>query len=126
MSELICPFLPRESWYDEFEGPCAVMKGDYCKVYQQLTERDNRIVKPEAERDRLREALKEIVMLSTVDQVCNNCRHCQKLRYMDWCAWYCNAIDDSSTQVCKRFELADMHNSDVHTIARKVSKGAGE
>ena len=124
MSELICPFLPRESWYDEFEGPCAVMKGDYCKVYQQLTERDNRIVKLEAERDRLREALKEIVMLSTVDQVCNNCRHCQKLRNMDWCAWYCNAVDDSSTQGCRKFEMADFHNSDVHTIARKALKGA--
>lgn len=83
-----------------------------------------RIAELEAERDRLREALKEIVMLSTVDQVCNNCRHCQKLRNMDWCAWYCNAVDDSSTQGCRKFEMADFHNSDVHTIARKALKGA--
>lgn len=83
-----------------------------------------RIAELEAERDRLREALKEIVMLSTVDQVCNNCRHCQKLRNMDWCAWYCNAVDDSSTQGCRKFEMAGFHNSDVHTIARKALKGA--
>lgn len=83
-----------------------------------------RIAELEAELDRLREALKEIVMLSTVDQVCNNCRHCQKLRNMDWCAWYCNAVDDSSTQGCRKFEMADFHNSDVHTIARKALKGA--
>lgn len=63
MSELICPFLPRENWYDEFEGPCAVMKGDYCKVYQQLAERDNRIAKLEAERDHFRDVAEKLVWL---------------------------------------------------------------
>lgn len=63
MSELICPFLPRESWYDEFEGPCVVMKGDYCKVYQQLVERDNRIAELEAERDHFREVAEKLVWL---------------------------------------------------------------
>ena len=91
-----------------------------------MEQQASRIAELEAERDRLREALKEIVMLSTVDQVCNNCRHCQKLRNMDWCAWYCNAVDDSSTQGCRKFEMAGFHNSDVHTIARKALKGAGE
>ena len=62
MSELMCPFLPRDSWHNEFEGPCVVVvgKGDHCEVYQQLAERDNRIAGLEAERDRLREALRKI------------------------------------------------------------------
>lgn len=77
-----------------------------------------------AECDQLRRALKKIVMLSAVDQVCNNCRHCQKLRHMDWCAWYCNAVDDSSTQGCRKFEMAGFRNSDVHTIAREALKGS--
>lgn len=60
MSELMCPFLPWDSRHNEFEGPCVVVKGDHCEVYQQLAERDNRIAELEAERDRLREALRKI------------------------------------------------------------------
>lgn len=105
---------------------CHDCEKTFSEVGAQIMKQAARIAGMEAERDRLREALKEIVMLSTVDQVCNNCRHCQKLRNMDWCAWYCNAVDDSSTQGCRKFEMAGFHNSDVHTIARKALKGAGE
>ena len=103
---------------------CHDCKRTFSERDAKIMKQAARIAELEAELDRLREALKEIVMLSTVDQVCNNCRHCQKLRNMDWCAWYCNAVDDSSTQGCRKFEMAGFHNSDVHTIARKALKGA--
>lgn len=54
MSELMCPFLPRDSWHNEFEGPCVVVKGDHCEVYQQLVERDNRIAELEKELEQMR------------------------------------------------------------------------
>ena len=129
--ELKCPFCGGTTSVAYYHTGNNLLYCHDCK--RTFSERDAKIMKQaariaelEAELDRLREALKEIVMLSTVDQVCNNCRHCQKLRNMDWCAWYCNAVDDSSTQGCRKFEMADFHNSDVHTIARKAMKGAGE
>ena len=54
MSELMCPFLPWDSWHNEFEGPCVVVKGDHCEVYQQLAERDNRIAELEADVNRVK------------------------------------------------------------------------
>lgn len=58
MSELMCPFLPWDSWHNEFEGPCVVVKGDHCEVYQQLAERDNRIAELEKELEKMRAALR--------------------------------------------------------------------
>ena len=54
MSELMCPFLPWDSRHNEFEGPCVVVKGDHCEVYQQLAERDNRIAELEKELEQMR------------------------------------------------------------------------
>lgn len=54
MSELMCPFLPWDSRHNEFEGPCVVVKGDHCEVYQQLAERDNRIAELEQELEQMR------------------------------------------------------------------------
>lgn len=56
MSELMCPFLPWDSRHNEFEGPCVVVKGDHCEVYQQLAERDNRIAELEQELEQMRTA----------------------------------------------------------------------
>lgn len=53
MSELMCPFLSWDSRHNEFEGPCVVVKGDHCEVYQQLAERDNRIAELEQELEQM-------------------------------------------------------------------------
>jgi hypothetical protein len=48
MSEdLKCPFLIQEDWCNDFDGPCAVVKGNRCEVHQQLAKRDARIAELE-------------------------------------------------------------------------------
>lgn len=45
--ELKCPFLIQEDWCNDFDGPCAVVKGNRCEVHQQLAKRDARIAELE-------------------------------------------------------------------------------
>ena len=85
-----------------------------------------RIAELEAERDRLREALKKIVALSTPDRVCNNCKHCQELVNMDWCGWNHKPLEDASSQECGKFEAAGFIVPGTHIIAREALEGAGE
>ena len=47
--ELKCPFLIQEDWSNDFDGPCAVVKGNRCEVHQQLAKRDARIAELERE-----------------------------------------------------------------------------
>lgn len=79
-----------------------------------------------AERDRLQEALKKIVALSTPDRVCNNCKHCQELGNTDWCGWNHKLLEDASSQECGKFEAAGFIVPETHTIARKALEGAGD
>ena len=80
----------------------------------------------EVEYDRLREALKKIVALSTPDRVCNNCKHCQELGNTDWCGWNHKLLEDASSQECGKFEAAGFIVPETHTIARKVLEGVEE
>lgn len=54
MSELMCPFLIQEDWYNDFDGPCAVVKDNRCEVHQQLAKRDARIAELEQELEQMR------------------------------------------------------------------------
>lgn len=80
----------------------------------------------EVEYDRLREALKKIVALSTPDRVCNNCKHCQELGNTDWCGWNHKLLEDASSQECGKFEAAGFIVPETHTIARKALEGVEE
>ncbi|MGN1365474.1 MAG: hypothetical protein ACI406_08920 [Victivallis vadensis] len=80
----------------------------------------------EVEYDRLREALKKIVALSTPDRVCNNCKHCQELGNTDWCGWNHKLLEDASSQECGKFEASGFIVPETHTIARKALEGAGD
>lgn len=83
-----------------------------------------RIAELAAERDRLREALKKIVTLSTPDRVCSNCKHYQELGNTDWCGWNHKPLEDASSQECGKFEVAGFIVSETHTIAQEALKGA--
>ncbi len=97
-------------------------RGDETMLYaahkETLAYRDKRIVELEAERDRLREALKEI---AKIDRVCFNYAWTLDDGY---CCKSGDFISDDDTKICTHFKMKRI--PDHCRIAQKALEGAGE